>query len=529
MSLLRPILTALVVLLFLPGTPGLHAGTAAVSQLARPGPDGKLIYAATSPEGDTLLDFSHCGYGGGGVELPKAAVKVRLEPLAQGNDTARIQTALDEVGRLPRGADGLRGAVLLARGTYRISGTLTLAVSGVVLRGEGQTTDGTVLIATGTERRNLIEVKGTSAARVAEGRRPRITDSRVPVGARSFQVDRTDGLRVGDTVFVRRVGNAAWISYIKMDAIPPRPGPKNTTRQWSPFDLLFDRVITRIDGNRVTVDAPIACAIEERWGGGDVQVYTDPGRVEQVGVESLRGVSAFNRSVKASNREAPDYFADEDHAQFLVNFDHAKNGWARDLTAVHFYHGAAKIETGAKWITVQDSTSLDPVSKIEGGRRYPFAINGQLSLVLRCDSDGARHAYVVGSRVPGPNAFVDGRSTREFATSEPHHRWSVGGLYDNIHSDICFQDRQWMGSGHGWAGANYVAWNTRGTLVCQKPPGAQNFAIGHVGEKEPGAHPREDGYWESHGRPVEPASLYFQQLQDRLGHEVRPGIRSASR
>jgi hypothetical protein len=352
-----------------------------------------------------------------------AAVKVRLAPAAQGDDTARIQAALDEVARLPRGADGLRGAVLLARGTYRLSGTLTLAVSGVVLRGEGRSPDGTVLIASGKERRNLIEVKGTGAARPIDGRRHRITDARVPVGARSFQLDRTDGLKVGDTLFVRRVGNAAWISFIKMDVIPARPGPKNTTRQWSPFDLLFDRVITGIDGKRVTVDAPIACAIEERWGGGDVQVYADPGRVEQVGVEHLRGVSEFDRSIKANHRDSPGYFADEDHAMYLVNFDHARNCWARDLTAVHFYHGPAKVETGAKWITVQDSASLEPVSKIEGGRRYPFAINGQLSLVLRCDSQGARHAYVVGSRVPGPNA----RRRRSGALQERTLRVPVGG------------------------------------------------------------------------------------------------------
>jgi hypothetical protein len=180
------------------------------------------------------------------------------------------------------------------------------------------------------------------------------------------------------------------------------------------------------------------------------------------------------------------------------------------------------IDREAKWVTVRDSVSLDPVSRIDGGRRYPFAIDGQLGLVIGCRSEGARHAFVVGSRVCGPNAFVDSVSTREYGDSEPHHRWSVGGLYDNITGNIAIQDRQWAGSGHGWAGANYVAWNTRGTLVCQKPPTAQNFAIGHVGPKDPGSHPREDGHWESHGTPVEPASLYARQLRDRLGPDARP-------
>ena len=74
--------------------------------------------------------------------------------------------------------------------------------------------------------------------------------------------------------------------------------------------------------------------------------------------------------------------------------------------------------------------------------------------------------------------FLDCKSENDFATSEPHHRWSVGGLYDNVNAHLAVQDRQWMGSGHGWAGANYVLWNCEGSLICQKPPTAQNWAIG---------------------------------------------------
>jgi hypothetical protein len=95
----------------------------------------------------------------------------------------------------------------------------------------------------------------------------------------------------------------------------------------------------------------------------------------------------------------------------------------------------------------------------------------------------------------------------------------VGGLYDNVHAHMAFQDRQWMGSGHGWAGANYVAWNCEGTLVCQQPPTAQNWAIGFVGKKENGAFERPDGYWEALGKHVEPRSLYLKQLEDRLGNK----------
>jgi hypothetical protein len=136
--------------------------------------------------------------------------------------------------------------------------------------------------------------------------------------------------------------------------------------------------------------------------------------------------------------------------------------------------------------------------------------------VQRCSGDSARHDFAVGSRVCGPNVFLDSKAGTSYATSEPHHRWSVGGLFDNVHADIAFQDRQYYGSGHGWAGANYVAWNCEGELVCQKPPTAQNWSFGQIGKKLPGAFaPREDGHWESLGKHVVPRSLYLAQLAAR--------------
>ncbi|WP_438480511.1 hypothetical protein [Oleiharenicola lentus] len=487
------------------------------SKLVHAGPSGKLVYVPYNEAGDTVLDFSNCGYGGGGVPLPRAEEKIRLTASsANDDDTKRIQSALDEVAQLPLDADGFRGAVVLSRGTFRVSGTLKISANGVVLRGEGQRETDTVLLATGKKQRSLIEIHGSAEPKRAARHAIKITDRYVPVGTRSFTVEEASALRVGDRVYVDRVGNRAWISEIGMDRIAGRPGNESSTKQWTAFTLNYDRIITAIDGKRITVDAPIPCALDERWGGGSVVPYTDENRIERSGVENLRGDSEFDFTITGKDSQGRVYPADEAHALYLVSFDNAKNCWARDVTAVHFYHGLAIIAQHAKWITVQDSTSLSPVSKIDGGRRYPFYIEGQLSLILRCVSEGARHAFVLGARVSGPNAFVYGISRDEHATSEPHHRWSVGGLYDNVESDIAFQDRQWMGSGHGWAGANYVAWNTRGTLISQQPPTAQNFAVGHVGPKSGGAHPRADSHWESHGQHVEPESLYFKQLADRL-------------
>jgi hypothetical protein len=209
---------------------------------------------------------------------------------------------------------------------------------------------------------------------------------------------------------------------------------------------------------------------------------------------------------------------DEEHATWLVDFGAVKNAWARHLVTEKFQHGPAVLRAAAKWVTVEDCSGVAPVSLITGGRRYTYNIQGaQLVLVQRCYADEARHAFVFGARVPGPNVFLDCKSERNHARSEPHERWSVAGLFDNVDSDIALQDRQSMGTGHGWSGANYVAWNCRGMLICQQPPTAQNFAIGFTGQRGKEAFaPRPAGWWESEGTPVTPRSLYQQQLLDRL-------------
>ena len=498
------------------------------SVIAHVGAGGRLAYVPDY-KGNRIIDFSNSGYGGGGVPLPAVQARIAVEP-AEGDDSARIQEAIDRVSLMPQNAEGIRGAVLLKRGRFEVGTLLAIRASGVVLRGEGQGEDGTVLYATGATRRDVLTAGGDQG-RLLLPARTTIADLFVPSGARSFHVEDASGFEVGDAVLVQRHGNDRWIHHLGMDQIVERPGGSpNETSQWTPFSLDFDRVITAIEGNVVTVDAPLANSIERRWGGADLVKYDDPGRIEQVGIENLRVEVQFDPAVTLI-RDGQPYFADENHAVRFAVLDNVKNAWIRDVTTRHLEHSLVNVLRQAKWVTVQDSAAVDMVSRIDGGRRYNFALAGQLTLVQRCHAETARHAFVVDSRVPGPNAFLDCDSIDEFATSEPHHRWSVGGLFDNIKADIAIQDRAWLGSGHGWAGANYTAWNTEGDLVAQQPPTAQNYAIGHVGRKanpfvpnNDDRRPRLDGYWEKHGQHVAPRSLYLQQLQDRAGFDALMNI-----
>merc|ERR1712151_318478 len=150
------------------------------------------------------------------------------------------------------------------------------------------------------------------------------------------------------------------------------------------------------------------------------------------------------------------------------------------------------IARGAKQITVENSTSLAPVSQIVGGRRYAFTIDGQLSLVRQCRSEDGRHSFVTGSRAAGPNVFANSVSTRDWSDIGPHHRWGVGQLYDNvIGAALRVWDRGNLGSGHGWAGNSVVFYNCQAKsdhaapgysaeIVISSPNTGGNYCIGCV-------------------------------------------------
>jgi hypothetical protein len=497
-----------------------------------PGASGSLVYVPDG-DGNIIHDASHAGYGGGGVAIPTVPIRETIWPVA-GDNTQHIQAAIDRVSALPRDGAGFRGAVLLRAGYYRIATPLRIQASGVVLRGEGMGDTGTVLIGTGTGRPEggppggggaagtLVVIAGASGAAAREDTRRAVVDEYVPVGARRFRVASARGFGAGDTVIVRRIGNQAWIDAVGMNGETP-------ASRWRPFDIEWDRVIVDVEGDTITVDAPLTCAIDARWGGGDIAHYDDPGRIEQVGVENLRAMSEFDPTVRTTeygnmdrpNYVAEEYYADENHYRNFVVFDNVKHAWVRNATALHFVNSMVGTQRGAKWITVQDCVSRAPVSRRLGARRFTFALRGQLALVQRCESDEGRHSYMTGQPTGSSNVFFDCRATNPFSSSEPHEQWATGTLYDNVQAPLTA--RFWRNITIGWAGANTVFWNCEGDFLVQKPPTAQNFSFGHLGINAVVFNiplqdtTKENGHIESLGRHVAPRSLYLAQLRDRLG------------
>jgi hypothetical protein len=506
-----------------------------------PGGEGKLVYVPDE-QGNVIHDASHAGYRGGGVAIPTVPVRETVWPVA-GDNSVNIQSAIDRVSSRAPDANGVRGAVLLRAGYYRMASPLRIQASGVVLRGEGMGDSGTMLIGTGTGRTDgaagggtqgtLIVISGASGVTTRDETRQAITDDYVPVGARSFRVASARGFKPRDTVIVRRIGNQAWIDAVGMNGDTP-------ASRWRPFNIDWDRTVVDVQGNTITVDAPITCAIETRWGGGEVITYEDPGRIEKVGVENLRAISEFDptkRTKEYGNMDRPnyvaeEYYSDEDHYRNFVVFDNAKNGWVRNAAALHFVNSMVGTQRGSKWITVQDCVSREPVSRRMGARRFTFALRGQLALVQRCHSDKGRHSFMTGQPTGSGNVFLDCRATSPFSSSEPHEQWANGTLYDNVQAPLTA--RFWKNINIGWAGANTVFWNCEGDFLVQKPPTAQNFSFGHVGVNAVvfniplQDHTKDNGHIESLDRHVTPRSLYLTQLRERLGDAAVRQIATAS-
>jgi hypothetical protein len=461
------------------------------------GEDGKLAYHANE-WGDRIPDFSSCGYAGADRELPSAPVRVIVNAI-EGDNGKRIQAALDYVASLTADENGLRGAVLLGPGEHRVGGDLRLNASGVVLRGSGA--DRTTIVATGKGRRPLVRIVPLHAAKPQAAETLEVLDEYAPVGATTLTLPTDHGLKTGDRVLVTRPSTAEWIETLgaRVDGVGWRPGRS---------DIRWERMITAVDGERITLDSPVTTALDTQYGGGTVARITKNLRLQEIGVEDL----TLRSEVTGDN---PLY---EEHSWHGVVANNAENLWVRRVRLEGFAGGAVLLREGVRRATVEDCLSLAPVSEIAGYRRQSFFTQGQQTLFLRCWAEEGRNDFAVGHCAPGPNAFVNCYAYNAHGDSGPLESWASGVLYDNVRIDganLVFANRWLEPPGAGWSAANCVAFQCQAAqLHCFSPPTAQNWAVGYW------AQPVGDGVMSGLSDFVQPRSLYKAQLTERRGAEA---------
>lgn len=474
---------------------------------------GQLRYK-TDPAGNRIIDYSSAGYRGGGVALPKVPVRITVAP-SGGDDTAAIQSALNTVAALPLDWRGFRGAVLLAPGYFNVSATLILNASGVVLRGSGSGPDGSVINMTGNPF-TLLNVVGSGE--YVRGTPVSITDSYIPSGARSFQVNDASGFKVGDNILVSRPVTEAWVAFMNMDKLVRNGLPQTWLAPGT--EILTDRRIAGIWGNRIILDAPLTDSFDSQYltpPGPSVATYTFDGRISQVGVEHF--------SVVAPAQLTTPYYQG-------VLMNNVLNGWVRDLT-IQDTQNTFQLTNTTKQVTLDSVRVVHTYRQTASGAPADFALSGTQLLANNCSVTGQGNTwpFVTHARVTGPivilKAFGDDRGYA------PHQRWATGLLcdmcefpnsYTGDKTGIAYSNRGYFGSGHGWDAGFSVAWNVTSTyFLVQEPPGAHNWCIGCVGTVHSDDAPGGDGtilpngIYDSLGAHVTPGSLFLAQLKQRLG------------
>jgi len=457
---------------------------------------GASIIAQPAP-----IDFSTAGYAANERSIPNAPVRIVIVPKS-GDNTARIQSAIDYVSGLTPDTNGLRGTVLLLKGRHELLGGLVITNSGVVLRGQGIGKDGTTLVAAGLDRRTLIRVFGKADA--TTGARVAISED-VPAGATAIRVQDTNVFKPGSTIGITRPSTKEWIAKLRATEFGGGEGGG-----WKPGsrDITWERVVKSVDNDLITLDAPITTAIEKDFGGGMVVQLNWPGRITNIGIENLTLESTFD----------PTNAKDENHSWYAITMENAADSWVRQVTFKHFAGSAVALYENTQRITVQDCVSLDPVSEIGGYRRHTFFTMGQQTLFLRCYAEHGRHDFSVGHCAAGPNAFVQCEAREALDDSGPIESWASGVLYDNVNIDgnaLSLGYCAGNNAGIGWAAANSVLWNCSASVIrCWNPPGATNWSFGSWASFE------GDGVWKSSNDFMKPDSLFAAQLKDRLGAEA---------
>ena len=488
----------------------------------------RLVYHADE-SGYLLPDFSHAGYKGGDADWPLMPVVKTISPVS-GDNTAHIQAAIDAVGSMPLN-DGIRGALLLQAGTYRIDGTLNVPYDGVVIRGEGA--DKTVLHAVGDtpHQRDVLVVgadKRIWGSSEKSGTRQTIQDAVVPAGAVSFSVSDGSKYTVGQQIIIYHPCSAAWLEAVSYGGVPyPDPtAPSDPDERWTvdQYPVTYHRYITKIEANTLTIDAPVFYTLQKSLSESYVYEPKMTGTFSQSGIEDL------SITIESAGGE------DENHAWNAVRFRSIENAWAVDCEFSGF--GQSGIVTEAcRRSTFLRCRAVDPVAITTGERKYNFNtyLHSQLNLFKDCYARSGRHNYISnGTSGTSGNVFLHCVSDGALNVNEGHRAWTQGMLFDGHKEQnmtrpftLGLYNRVAMGTGHGWAAVQSVLWNCDvdkdyGTIGLQKPPTAQNYAIGCQAKTVTGKPVNSSdftrGYVEGTNRTgLEPGSLYEAQWRVRHG------------
>lgn len=468
--------------------------------------NGRLTYSTEA--NNRIPDYSFAGYRYGEKPLPDVPVVTTLGPTS-GDQTARIQSALDAIGNRTPNANGQRGTLQLLPGRYEIYGTLRVRQSGVVLRGSGRGTNAaadTILYARGNNphQRTVVIVGTNDSSPWDAGASTNVTDNFVAAGSLSVNVQNATLFSIGQEVIVTHPSTQAWINAIGGGGV--------TTGAWAAGtkDIPYVRKVTAISGSRITFDAPLFNHLDRSLSQARVAVVSSRNLIREAGVENLRV------DIETAGGQ------DENHAWSAIAITGAEDSWIKTVATRYFGYAGVKT-AGAIRITIDTASATNPIGIRTGSRFYNFDVDDYSQLVLfsNCVAADGRHNFISNGTMSASGVVWHRCTSTGTNDSEGHRHWSTGMLFDAItgsNLNLKLFNRGDWGTQHGWGLAHSTAWNSQATFFIQKPPSAQNYGISGLGNNSTAySFPGAMGYVDIRpGQKLVPESLYEAQLCDRL-------------
>jgi len=458
----------------------------------------------------------------GKVEYPKTPVLMKLQASAQGDDGPRIEQALKELAEYPL-KNGLRGALLLEAGVYRIEKPILLNTDGIILRGEGTGSQGTRIHFFGQEQESAILLSSTLPDRPPLGTEdPRtynlkgdrmgraipLLDSYAPTGRDFIQPMPGHGLKAGDTILLEQQVNTYWLYVLKMDQQPSRKEGDPPIKGWNTHDfrLQFEKTITRIEGGRVFLDTPLVNPINIKTDTAFITHWAPAGRVSNVAVENL---SIIAHAPEGSPRDARP-------PRVAIRIDQARDCWISQVDSFDFAQANVVTERDSRDVTIDLCGYYQTDPEDQRGLRQGFAVAGHGILTRACVAQNVKLGLTVEGLTAGPNIFTHCYVTGDKSQIGPWRYWSMGTLYDNIKGRFMNASNRGLDRDkNGWTSINTLYWNCiapKGIRV-QSPINGWNWAIGCTGDRVDNGYPGLSGFYDQlHGEP-RPQSLYLQLSQ----------------
>lgn len=451
------------------------------------------------------MDYSTCGYHASEKAIPDVKNAVFVNS-TEGDCYETLQRAINYVSSLKPDKNGHRGAVLLGEGTFNISKALRISTSGVVIRGAGR--GKTTIKKLGYDRGALLYIEG--GMNMNGGDTIAVAGDKTAAGATTLTLASAPDLKKGSRIRIVRPSTKEWIESLNCYDF----GGGLDYTGWKPtdIDITWDRTVTGVNGSMITIDSPITTTLDKKYGGAFIVTGYNSAEITECGIENLTLISEHN----SWNPK------DEDHCWDAVWADNARDCWVRRVEFRHFAGSAVNLQKNTSRITVEDCIADEPISETGGWRRCVYLTRGQQTLIQRCVSRQGIHDFAAGFCAAGPNAFVQCEAENSLGFSGSIGSWAAGLLFDIVDidgNDINFKNLEQFLFGTGWNTANSMMWQCTGSsLNCYSPDqDNRNSANGCWGTLT------GNGEWTNSNNHVQPRSLFYSQLEKRMGKDAVDG------